>query len=118
MLSYLIGTLLEVLQGYVVYSVKQKLKQEYLGLSGNEIKSLKSSGVEVRIYSYWTGRNIFLFNQIHKALVDFPPPNSPTDVLSLTLRHFSRKFLIQVMMHVFFIITTPFLFMLRGEDRK
>ncbi|KAJ6970325.1 tRNase Z TRZ1 [Populus alba x Populus x berolinensis] len=34
-------------QGYVVYSVKQKLKQEYLGLSGNEIKSLKSSGVEI-----------------------------------------------------------------------
>ncbi|KAH7529142.1 hypothetical protein FEM48_Zijuj05G0153000 [Ziziphus jujuba var. spinosa] len=34
-------------QGYVVFSVKQKLKQEYIGLSGNEIKSLKSSGVEV-----------------------------------------------------------------------
>ncbi|XP_048329408.1 nuclear ribonuclease Z isoform X2 [Ziziphus jujuba] len=33
-------------QGYVVFSVKQKLKQEYIGLSGNEIKSLKSSGVE------------------------------------------------------------------------
>ncbi|XP_048329405.1 tRNase Z TRZ1 isoform X1 [Ziziphus jujuba] len=34
-------------QGYVVFSVKQKLKQEYIGLSGNEIKSLKSSGVEI-----------------------------------------------------------------------
>ncbi|WRX29509.1 Metallo-beta-lactamase - like 10 [Theobroma cacao] len=34
-------------QGYVVYSVKQKLKQEYFGLSGNEIKNLKSSGVEI-----------------------------------------------------------------------
>ncbi|KAL5544403.1 hypothetical protein UlMin_008187 [Ulmus minor] len=34
-------------QGYVVYSVKQKLKKEYIGLSGNEIKSLKSSGVEI-----------------------------------------------------------------------
>ncbi|GKV14102.1 hypothetical protein SLE2022_290120 [Rubroshorea leprosula] len=34
-------------QGYIVYSVKQKLKQEYLGLSGNEIKNLKSSGVEI-----------------------------------------------------------------------
>ncbi|KAJ6688031.1 hypothetical protein OIU74_016686 [Salix koriyanagi] len=34
-------------QGYVVYSVKQKLKREYLGLSGNEIKNLKSSGVEI-----------------------------------------------------------------------
>lgn len=34
-------------QGYVVYNVKQKLKQEYLGLPANEIKNLKSSGVEV-----------------------------------------------------------------------
>ncbi|KAI5329973.1 hypothetical protein L3X38_029370 [Prunus dulcis] len=34
-------------QGYVVYSIKQKLKQEYVGLSGNEIKNLKSSGVEI-----------------------------------------------------------------------
>ncbi|XP_010532308.1 PREDICTED: nuclear ribonuclease Z [Tarenaya hassleriana] len=34
-------------QGYVVYSTKQKLKKEYLGLSGNEIKSLKASGVEI-----------------------------------------------------------------------
>ncbi|XVE56987.1 hypothetical protein DITRI_Ditri04bG0055400 [Diplodiscus trichospermus] len=34
-------------QGYVVYSVKQKLKKEYLGLSANEIKNLKSSGVEI-----------------------------------------------------------------------
>ncbi|CAN8239845.1 unnamed protein product [Cochlearia groenlandica] len=34
-------------QGYVVYSTKHKLKQEYIGLSGNEIKSLKASGVEI-----------------------------------------------------------------------
>ncbi|GAB4834092.1 tRNA 3' processing endoribonuclease [Ancistrocladus abbreviatus] len=34
-------------QGYVVYLVKQKLKQEYIGLSGNEIKDLKLSGVEI-----------------------------------------------------------------------
>ncbi|XWS51092.1 hypothetical protein CRYUN_Cryun12cG0146500 [Craigia yunnanensis] len=34
-------------QGYVVYSVKQKLKEEYFGLSGNELKNLKSSGVEI-----------------------------------------------------------------------
>ncbi|XP_068307568.1 tRNase Z TRZ1-like [Pyrus communis] len=34
-------------QGYVVYSVKQKLKQEYICLSGNEIKTLESSGVEI-----------------------------------------------------------------------
>lgn len=34
-------------QGYVVYKVKQKLKEEYQGLSGNEIKNLKLSGVEI-----------------------------------------------------------------------
>ncbi|CAM8924078.1 hypothetical protein QQ045_022706 [Rhodiola kirilowii] len=34
-------------QGYVIYSVKQKLKPEYIGLSGNEIKNLKTSGVEI-----------------------------------------------------------------------
>ncbi|RZB41919.1 tRNase Z TRZ1 isoform X1 [Glycine soja] len=34
-------------QGYILYSEKQKLKPEYVGLSGNEIKNLKSSGVEI-----------------------------------------------------------------------
>lgn len=34
-------------QGYIIYSVKQKLKQEFAGLSGNEIKDLKLSGVEI-----------------------------------------------------------------------
>ncbi|XP_027121667.1 tRNase Z TRZ1 isoform X1 [Coffea arabica] len=34
-------------QGYVVYSVKQKLKDEYIGLPGNEIKKLRLSGVEI-----------------------------------------------------------------------
>ncbi|KAF2311345.1 hypothetical protein GH714_021933 [Hevea brasiliensis] len=34
-------------QGYVVYFIKHKLKQEYFGLSGNEIKNLKASGVEI-----------------------------------------------------------------------
>ncbi|KAK4766651.1 hypothetical protein SAY87_008293 [Trapa incisa] len=36
-------------QGYVVYSVKQKLKQVYAGLSGNEIRDLRLSGVEVTV---------------------------------------------------------------------
>lgn len=36
-----------MVQGYIVYSVKQKLKQEYVGLPGDEIKELKLSGVEV-----------------------------------------------------------------------
>ncbi|XP_052141426.1 nuclear ribonuclease Z [Oryza glaberrima] len=34
-------------QGYVIYTVKQKLKPEYLGLPGSEIKRLKLSGVEI-----------------------------------------------------------------------
>ncbi|GMQ10499.1 hypothetical protein CsSME_00053477 [Camellia sinensis var. sinensis] len=34
-------------QGYIIYSVRQKLKQEYIGLPGSEIKNLKSSGVEI-----------------------------------------------------------------------
>ncbi|CAN1156056.1 tRNase Z TRZ1 [Linum perenne] len=34
-------------QGYVIYQVKEKLKQEYHGLSSNEIKNLKSSGVKI-----------------------------------------------------------------------
>ncbi|KAE8649467.1 hypothetical protein Csa_018895 [Cucumis sativus] len=38
-------------QGYLLYSVKQKLKKDYLGLSGNEIKKLRLSGVE-QLISY------------------------------------------------------------------
>ncbi|KAK3035667.1 hypothetical protein RJ639_032539, partial [Escallonia herrerae] len=34
-------------QGYIVYSVRQKLKQEYVGLSGEDIKKLKEKGVEI-----------------------------------------------------------------------
>lgn len=34
-------------QGYIIYSEKQKLKPEYIGLPGNEIKELKLSGVEI-----------------------------------------------------------------------
>ncbi|MCO5607799.1 hypothetical protein L7F22_062000 [Adiantum nelumboides] len=33
-------------QGYIIYSVRHKLKAEYLGLPGNDIKNLKESGVE------------------------------------------------------------------------
>ncbi|KAL3640616.1 tRNA 3' processing endoribonuclease [Castilleja foliolosa] len=34
-------------QGYIVYSVRQKLKPKYVGLPGAQIKSLKLSGVEI-----------------------------------------------------------------------
>ncbi|KAG0532320.1 hypothetical protein BDA96_04G098400 [Sorghum bicolor] len=34
-------------QGYVIYKVKQKLKEEYAGLPGKELSNLKKSGVEI-----------------------------------------------------------------------
>ncbi|TVU33023.1 hypothetical protein EJB05_24802 [Eragrostis curvula] len=34
-------------QGYVIYKMKTKLKQEYVGLPGSEIKKLRESGVEM-----------------------------------------------------------------------
>jgi ribonuclease Z len=34
-------------QGYIIYSVKHKLKDRYVGLSADEIKKLKLSGVEI-----------------------------------------------------------------------
>ncbi|KAJ7567228.1 hypothetical protein O6H91_02G137500 [Diphasiastrum complanatum] len=34
-------------QGYLIYVVKQKLKAEYVGLPGDEIKKLKFSGIEI-----------------------------------------------------------------------
>jgi len=34
-------------QGYVIYKVKHKLKDEYSGLPGKELSSLKKSGVEI-----------------------------------------------------------------------
>lgn len=34
-------------QGYIIYSVKKKLKKEYLGRAANDIKNLKFSGVEI-----------------------------------------------------------------------
>ncbi|KAL5722978.1 ribonuclease Z [Ranunculus cassubicifolius] len=34
-------------QGYIVYTVKQKLKSDYINLKGDDIKKLKLSGVEI-----------------------------------------------------------------------
>lgn len=34
-------------QGYIIYTVRQKLKKEYLHLCGSEIKKLKFSGVQI-----------------------------------------------------------------------
>ncbi|KAK4799671.1 hypothetical protein SAY86_025036 [Trapa natans] len=61
-------------QCYVVYSLKQKLKQEYAGLSGNEIGGLRLSGVEVTMTAEvpkiaFTGDTMFDFI-VYSANVD------------------------------------------------
>ncbi|KAH9719796.1 tRNase Z TRZ1 [Citrus sinensis] len=56
-------------QGYVVYSVKQKLKQEYLGLPGDEIKKLKSSGTEIT-YTVTTPEVAFTGDTMSDFIVD------------------------------------------------
>ena len=34
------------MQGYVIYSVRKKLKKQYMHLKGKQIEKLKKSGVE------------------------------------------------------------------------
>ncbi|WOK95778.1 nuclear ribonuclease Z [Canna indica] len=63
-------------QGYVIYSVKKKLKSEYCGLSGNEIKNLKLSGVEIT-YTITTPEIAFTGDTTSDFVLD--PDNS--DVL-------------------------------------
>lgn len=36
-----------ILKGYVIYSVRKKLKKQYTHLKGTQIKKLKLTGVEV-----------------------------------------------------------------------
>ncbi|KAJ4712159.1 nuclear ribonuclease Z-like [Melia azedarach] len=63
-------------QGYVVYSVKQKLKKEYLGLPGDEIKKLKTSGTEIT-YTVTTPEVAFTGDTMSDFIVD----EANTDVL-------------------------------------
>lgn len=37
------------MQGYVIYSVRKKLKKQYMHLKGKQIEKLKKSGVEACI---------------------------------------------------------------------
>jgi hypothetical protein len=39
--------LLGFVQGYVIYSVRKKLKMKYINMKGRQIEKLKKSGVEV-----------------------------------------------------------------------
>lgn len=63
-------------QGYLIYSVRKKLKPSYLGLSGNEIKSLKESGVEI---TYTTMLPEIAFTG--DTMADFIVDENNTDVL-------------------------------------
>ncbi|QHO38306.1 uncharacterized protein DS421_4g119200 [Arachis hypogaea] len=63
-------------QGYILYYVRQKLKPEYIGLSGNEIKNLKSSGVEIT-YTLTEPEVAFTGDTMSDFIVD----ESNTDVL-------------------------------------
>ncbi|XP_038724729.1 tRNase Z TRZ1 isoform X2 [Tripterygium wilfordii] len=66
-------------QGYLVSSVKHKLKQEYLGLSGNEIKNLKTSGVEIT-YTITTPEIAFTGDTMSDFIID----QTNVDVLKST----------------------------------
>ncbi|KAK9137974.1 hypothetical protein Sjap_008568 [Stephania japonica] len=63
-------------QGYIIYSVRHKLKQEYLGLTGNEIKNLRLSGVEIT-YNITSPEIAFTGDTLSDFIVD--PSNA--DVL-------------------------------------
>ncbi|EXB20724.1 hypothetical protein L484_007631 [Morus notabilis] len=75
-------------QGYLVFSVKQKLKNEYIGLSANEIKSLKSSGVEI---TYTLTEPLIAFTG--DTTSDFIVDNSNIDVLRARILVMESTFL-------------------------
>ncbi|KAL6175539.1 hypothetical protein ACLB2K_052178 [Fragaria x ananassa] len=75
-------------QGYIVYSVKHKLKQEYVGLCGTEIKKMKESGVEIT--------NILIEPQVAftgDTTADFIVDNSNIDVLRAKILVMESTFL-------------------------
>ncbi|CAA0815911.1 Nuclear ribonuclease Z [Striga hermonthica] len=60
-------------QGYIIYSVRQKLKQENFGLPGAEIKSLRLSGVEVHLnvpYTYTSPEIAFTGDTMSDFIID------------------------------------------------
>ncbi|XP_010925373.1 nuclear ribonuclease Z isoform X2 [Elaeis guineensis] len=56
-------------QGYIIYSIKQKLKQEYAGLPGNEIKNSRLSGVEIT-YTVTTPEIAFMGDTMSDFITD------------------------------------------------
>ena len=51
----------DLVQGYVIYSVRKKLKKKYLHLKGPQIKKLKLSSVEVREFLFMYGKADMLY---------------------------------------------------------
>ena len=52
------------MQGYVIYTMKQKLKQEFIGLPGSEIKRLRLSGVEVCLCRFFVVVELKLYHSL------------------------------------------------------
>lgn len=62
------SALCDYIQGYVIYSVRKKLKKQYIHLKGREIEKKKKSGVEVcgfGLFFYKGILVIFCFNDLY-----------------------------------------------------
>ncbi|PIA62879.1 hypothetical protein AQUCO_00200711v1 [Aquilegia coerulea] len=78
-------------QGYIVYCVKHKLKQEYVGLPGNEIKKLKLSGVEsTYVDNTMTVQNARDYGHIHLSEIKYHADRFHNKAILLI--HFSARY--------------------------
>ena len=62
------SVLCDNIQGYVIYSVRKKLKKQYIHLKGREIEKKKKSGVEVCSFGLFFYKGIlviFCFNDLY-----------------------------------------------------
>ncbi|XP_059303914.1 nuclear ribonuclease Z isoform X3 [Lycium ferocissimum] len=93
-------------QGYIVYSVKQKLKQEYVGLLGDEIKKLKLSGVEsTYVEDKTTADNAREYGHTHLSeIIDLADRFQNKAIL---LIHFSARYQLDVIQEAISAIPPP-----------
>eukprot|EP00270_Netrium_digitus_P018265 TRINITY_DN6918_c0_g1_i1.p1 TRINITY_DN6918_c0_g1~~TRINITY_DN6918_c0_g1_i1.p1 ORF type:complete len:155 (-),score=36.94 TRINITY_DN6918_c0_g1_i1:211-606(-) len=78
-------------QGYLVYSRRHKLKPEFLGLPGKEIKKLKDSGVQVTfIDDSVTPEHAQTFGHTH--LAEVIPLASHLKNEAILFIHFSARY--------------------------
>lgn len=62
------SVLCDYIQGYVIYSVRKKLKKQYIHLKGREIEKKKKSGVEVCSFGLFFDKGllvIFCLNDLY-----------------------------------------------------